>query len=112
MTENASQKGTIKDMFTTAGGKMATFIVWGVFVFQQLSGISVLTFYTEPIFKLTGSSVSSSVSAVIFSVFNVIMGAVSPPLINHFGYKKPLIVSAGLMFITHVSTCITFISAS
>lgn len=118
MTENKFQKGTLKDMFITSSGRRVTFIVWGLFFCQQMSGISVITFYTEPIFKMTGSSISSSVSAVIFSVFNVIMGAVSPLLVNHFGYKKPLIVSAALMFLAQVSiltelinvpTCIFFI---
>lgn len=103
VADNASQRGTIKDMFGTAGGRMATFIVWGLFFWQQMSGITVVTFYTEPIFKMTGSPISTSVSAIIFGVFNVIVGAVSPPVINHFGYKKPLIASAALMFVTHVS---------
>lgn len=107
MTDSALQKGTIKDIFTSVAGRKATFIVWGLFFWLQMSGLSVVSFYTEPIFKLTGSPMSSSVSAIIFSVFNVIVGALSPPIIHHFGYKKPLIASAVLMSLTHVSMYLT-----
>lgn len=68
-----------------------------------MSGIGVLVFYTEPIFKLSGVSISTSVSTIIFGTVNVVMGAVSPPIINHFGYKRMLIISAVSMIVTHVS---------
>lgn len=106
MSENMSKKGTVKDIFVTPGCRRALLITCGLLFWQQTSGMSIILFYTEPIFKQSSTSVSTSVATIIFGVANVIMGAVSPPLINHFGYKKPLIVSAAAMILSHVSISI------
>lgn len=99
ISENMLNKSSLKDIVSTTGCRRGLVITCGLLFLQQANGCICILFYAEPIFKMTGTAISSSASSVIISIVNVIIAILSPPIINHFGYKKPLIFSAcGMLF--------------
>lgn len=102
VAENASNKGTLKELFTSTGCRRGLVIICGLLFLQQATGCICMLFYAEPIFKLTGTAISTSASSIIVSIVNVVIGVLSPPIVNHFGYRKPLIFSACGMFFSQV----------
>lgn len=87
------QKGSLRDLFSTIGNIRAMYISAGLLTFQQLSGITVIMLYTESIFRMTGQSLSSSVSALLIGVVMLLASMLVPPLAKKLGYVKPLVTS-------------------
>lgn len=102
VSENTSNKGSLKELFASRSCRRGLVIICGLLFLQQATGCICMLFYAEPIFKLTGTAMSTSASSIIVSVVNVVIGVLSPPIINHFGYRKPLLFSASGMFISQV----------
>lgn len=102
ISENMTNKSSLKDVISTRGCRRGLVITCGLLFLQQATGATIILFYAEPIFKMTGTAISASASSIIISIVNVIVAMSGPPMINHFGYKKPLIISACGMFFTHL----------
>ncbi|XP_011645679.1 facilitated trehalose transporter Tret1-like, partial [Pogonomyrmex barbatus] len=77
--------------------RKATYIVLGLMVFQQLSGVNALIFYAKRIFDHAGSILSSSTSSVIVGVVQVIATYFSTVMIERIGRKLLLFISASVM---------------
>lgn len=87
------QKGSLKDLFATIGNIRAMYLSAGLLTFQQLSGITVIMLYTESIFRMTGQSLSSSVSALLIGVVMLLASMLVPLLAKRVGYVRPLVTS-------------------
>lgn len=62
--------------------------------FQQLSGINVVLFYSESIFRMTSSDMSSAVCTIIVGFVFVFAASSAPPLTRRFGMKNLLVFSS------------------
>ncbi|KAG8272043.1 hypothetical protein J6590_050948 [Homalodisca vitripennis] len=93
--QNQAEPGIIKDLFRTKGNRRAFFTCSCLFALQQLCGIIFVTFYTETIFRTTGTSLSSSVCAIVLGAINTASSVLCPLTVKGFGYKTALLISAG-----------------
>ncbi|XP_026472581.1 facilitated trehalose transporter Tret1-like [Ctenocephalides felis] len=88
---------SIKDLFSnrvTFRGLVATL---GLMVFQQLSGINAVIFYSVSIFKLAGSDLDPAVSSIIIAAVQVVMSLAAIGLVEKFGRKTLLMISSTVM---------------
>lgn len=60
-----SNKAGITDLVTSKSASRAMIIALGLMVFQQLSGVNAVIFYTQNIFEDAGSEMPSFVPAII-----------------------------------------------
>ena len=63
---------------------------------RQLSGIDAIIFFTVEIFKTSGSSLDSHVSAIIVGFIQVFCNFLSLFIVDKAG-RKPLLISSGLI---------------
>lgn len=82
------------DLFSTLGNRKALLLSSGLVAGQQLSGINVVLFYAESIFRMTGSDISPSLSSIIIAVILILSAGAAAPLVKRFGMKWLLIISA------------------
>uniref|UniRef100_A0A1B6MCN5 Major facilitator superfamily (MFS) profile domain-containing protein n=1 Tax=Graphocephala atropunctata TaxID=36148 RepID=A0A1B6MCN5_9HEMI len=90
---NRAQPGTMRELFTSRGNRRALMICSSLFALQQLCGIIFVAFYTETIFRMTGTSLSSSVCAIVLGVINTVSGLLCPLAVKTLGYRRALLVS-------------------
>ncbi|XP_002138561.2 facilitated trehalose transporter Tret1-like [Drosophila pseudoobscura] len=77
-------------------------------VFQQVTGINAIIFYSTGIFTDAGTGFSPAISTIIIGVVMVIATIVSIMLIDRVGRKILLLVSAALMFVTTLIMAVYF----
>ncbi|XP_068228808.1 facilitated trehalose transporter Tret1-like [Palaemon carinicauda] len=75
----------------------------GLMLFQQLSGINAVIFYTVDIFEMSGSAISGHLSTIIVGVVNLLSTFVANAVIDKLGRKILLYASSGLMVVSLVS---------
>ncbi|XP_026492738.1 facilitated trehalose transporter Tret1-like [Vanessa tameamea] len=78
----------------------AIFICLGLMLFQQLSGINAVIFYTAKIFQMSGSSVDKHLSTIIVGLVNFISTFLATALIDRTGRKILLYISSVTMTVT------------
>lgn len=62
-------KGSFRVLFTKKGNLKCMYYSIGLILFQQMSGINVITFYSQSIFEESGSTFSPNLSAIIVAIF-------------------------------------------
>lgn len=72
----------------------------GLMLFQQLSGINAVIFYTVQIFKDAGSTIDGFLCTIIVGVVNFIATFIATILIDRLGRKMLLYISASAMIVT------------
>ncbi|KAK7870189.1 hypothetical protein R5R35_012740 [Gryllus longicercus] len=75
----------------------AVAIVLGLMLFQQLSGINAVIFYTVQIFNEAGSNLSGEASTIIVGVVQVIAVLCSSITVDHLGRRFLLLLSTVIM---------------
>lgn len=80
--QSQSKKGGVRDLIATPANKRALMASLGVMVFQQLSGINAVIFYTVPIFKAAGSSLSPSLATIMVGVLQLIIAYIAAMLME------------------------------
>ncbi|KAK9502080.1 hypothetical protein O3M35_012682 [Rhynocoris fuscipes] len=78
---------------------LALVICLGLMLFQQLSGINIVIFYTGNIFKDAGSTLDPALATIFVGLAQVVSTVVSGILIDKAGRKILLQVSASIMCI-------------
>lgn len=63
--EAMKNKGTLGDLLRELSNRKALIISAGLIIFQQLSGINVVLFYSETIFSKTGSDLKPAIATII-----------------------------------------------
>lgn len=63
--ESMRNKASPLDLFRSFGNLKALTISAGLIIFQQLSGINVVLFYTQDIFRDTGSDLKPEIATII-----------------------------------------------
>lgn len=92
--EAMKDKASFMDIFKSPGLTKALTISVGLVALQQLSGINIILFYTESIFKLTGSNIPAAIATIIVGVVQVIASALTPVLADRTGKRFLLMLSA------------------
>ncbi|VVC32843.1 Hypothetical protein CINCED_3A000285 [Cinara cedri] len=78
-------------------------ISMGLMLFQQLSGINAVIFYTVKIFKEAGSTIDENLCTIIVGVVNFISTFIATALIDKLGRKILLYASSATMAITLIT---------
>lgn len=70
-----------------------------IFIFQQLSGINAVIFYTVPIFKAAKSNMDPLVSSILVAAVQVVVTILVMFIVDKFGRKIYLLLSGIIMAI-------------
>lgn len=105
--ENSKRAINIKDFFTKSNLK-PLLVALGLMLFQQLSGINAVIFFTTTIFEMAGSSIDSSLCTIIVGVVNLIATLIATVLVDRLGRKVLLYISAALMAVTLIGLGVYF----
>ncbi|XP_014469890.1 PREDICTED: facilitated trehalose transporter Tret1-like [Dinoponera quadriceps] len=96
--QNASQR-TILELLKSTNLK-PLLISLGLMLFQQMSGINAVIFYTVQIFQDAGSTIDENLSTIIIGLVNLISTFVAAFTIDKVGRKVLLYISGGAMVLT------------
>ncbi|XP_031356504.1 facilitated trehalose transporter Tret1-like [Photinus pyralis] len=91
ITEQNTETGRFLDLFTVKSNRKAVLIAMGGRTMQQCSGMLAISFYAHTIFESAGSSVSSSMTSIIYFAVQLLMCIVSSALVDRTG-RRPLLV--------------------
>lgn len=72
-------------------------IVFGLMFFQQMSGVNVVIFYTNDIFKASGSGLDPEIATIIVGVMQVVATFISSLVVDRLGRRILLLVSDSVM---------------
>lgn len=97
VTTAQRESGGLLVLLTTTAPRKGLLLSCGLVAGQQLSGINVVIFYSETIFLETGSKLSPAICSIVVAVILILSAGAAPPLVNRFGMKGLLIVSAAGM---------------
>jgi hypothetical protein len=101
--ESKENKGKISDIFSSKENLKALIISSGLLAFQQMSGISVVLYYSQSIFeKTTGNSLEPAVSTILLGLTLFFCASMSLLIIERLGRKQILLFSAAGMFVSLV----------
>ncbi|KAH0956781.1 hypothetical protein HN011_009731 [Eciton burchellii] len=104
----ASNKSSVFDLVRTSAARKALLILLCSMLFQQLSGINGVIFYTVSIFKASGSSMPADLASVIVALVQVVMSAAAALIIDRAGRKPLLIFSSAIMSMSLVALGLYF----
>lgn len=88
------QEGSIKDSLLSKPTLKAFAIAIGLVLFQQLTGMECVQFYSQEIFKLTGSSLKPAICSIITGVTHFVAHFSVSLIAEKFNRKTLLYVSA------------------
>lgn len=108
------ESSSLKDLFRRQYAK-PFLLAMGLMLFQQLSGINAVIFYTVSIFKMSGSTINNYLSTIIVGVVNLLSTFLANVLIDRLGRKILLYVSSVLIVLSlvalgtffYIKVCIT-----
>lgn len=84
---------SFKDLFTSRSTTASVFIAMMLLSGQQISGITVITSYTEKIFRQAGSNISPGLSTVVMGVIQIFGCCTTGLLVNKVNQKLLLVIS-------------------
>lgn len=96
-SEAASKKSSVFDLVRTPASRRAVIATLGGMLFQQLSGINAVIFYTVIIFKASGSSMAPEVASIVVALVQMVMSGVAALIVDRAGRKPLLMISSGIM---------------
>ncbi|CAG7718425.1 unnamed protein product [Allacma fusca] len=96
VNESKQQSATFKDLLAPAILK-PTLIALALMLFQQLSGVNAVIFYTTEIFLDAGSDLEPALCTIIVGIVQVVATVLSSILMDRAGRKLLLLVSDAAM---------------
>jgi SP family facilitated glucose transporter-like MFS transporter 8 len=97
ISESTKDKASIRDLVSSGGTRKALIISLGLMVFQQLSGINAVIFYSVDIFDAAGSTLNPNVAAIIVAVVQVVVTYTASAIVDRAGRRLLLLLSASVM---------------
>lgn len=70
--DSSSRRSSIFDLIGSVAARKATLACLAVMIFQQLSGINAVIFYTSQIFSDAGSDMDSGLASILVALVQVI----------------------------------------
>ncbi|XP_069674213.1 facilitated trehalose transporter Tret1-like isoform X2 [Periplaneta americana] len=83
-------------------------VVFGLMIFQQLSGINAVIFYTVDIFKASKSTLSPYISTLIIGIVQVLATYIAALFMDHIGRRVLLILSDIFMAVSYLALALYF----
>lgn len=97
--EAAAQQLSFLEAFKTPEAKKGLMVSFGLMIFQQLSGINAVIFYTTSIFAAAGSDLEPSTATIIVGVIQVVVTFISTLIVDRLGRRLLLMISDSVMAI-------------
>ncbi|XP_021923674.1 facilitated trehalose transporter Tret1-like isoform X2 [Zootermopsis nevadensis] len=97
--EAAAQRLSITQAFRTTEAKKGLMVAFGLMIFQQLSGVNAVIFYTTDIFRSAGSTLEASTATIIVGVIQAITTFISTLVVDRLGRRILLLISDFVMAI-------------
>lgn len=101
--EAMANKGSLSDIIQNKCYLKALIISAGLVMFQQLSGINVVLFNSEGIFKSANTGLDPALATILVGAVQVISSGITPLIADRLGRKIILLTSACFMCIGLVS---------
>lgn len=95
LDEAFKERVTVADLFKTKANFKALIYTCVLASFQQLTGINVVLFYMQNIFKAAGSSIPDSQAPIIIGAVQMVASAVTPFVVDRGG-RRILLVFSGI----------------
>ncbi|XP_066156085.1 facilitated trehalose transporter Tret1-2 homolog [Euwallacea fornicatus] len=95
--EALANKSRFLDIFKSRGLTKAYVLTNGLMVFQQMSGINVVLFFAQNIFQDSGVTLAPEICTIIIGAVQVLFSAVTSILIDKYGKRILLMISAIVM---------------
>ena len=99
INNSAEEKVSMKDLISDPGTRKALIVSLGLMVFQQLSGVNAVIFYTVTIFEAAGSTLDPNVATIIVGVVQIFFTLVAGLIVDRAGRRILLLTSGGVMCI-------------
>ena len=97
ISESTKAKVSIRDLISSKGTRKALIVSLGLMIFQQLSGINAVIFYSVKIFEAAGSTLDPKVAAIIVGVVQVVVTYIASAVVDRAGRRVLLLLSASIM---------------
>ncbi|XP_050436595.1 facilitated trehalose transporter Tret1-2 homolog isoform X1 [Adelges cooleyi] len=97
LEEEQNRSSKFKDLISSRATVRASIAVMGLLSFLSFSGINVLIFYAESIFKRSNSTISPQISSIIIGVLQVKFTFASALLVDKAGRRILLLISDSVM---------------
>jgi sugar porter (SP) family MFS transporter len=97
--DTVSHKETLKMLVTEIATRKALIIAFGLMIFQQLSGINAVIFYSGSIFSAAGGAISPAIASLIIGVVQVIATLCGTMMVDRAGRRPLLLISSTVMSI-------------
>ncbi|XP_063389255.1 facilitated trehalose transporter Tret1-like [Cydia fagiglandana] len=85
-----------KELFSIRSNRRALFMLLTLNIFQQMSGIVAMLFFTTSIFELAGSSVTPHIATIIIGVTQLGSSCFTPLFVEWSGRKTLLLLSTAV----------------
>lgn len=96
---------SISDLFKVKANFKALLYTCALASFQQFTGVNVVLFYMQKIFKAAGGLVPMEQAPIIIGVVQVLASAVTPVVVDRSGRRMLLIFSGVGETLSLVSNC-------
>ncbi|KAH8331788.1 hypothetical protein KR074_012193, partial [Drosophila pseudoananassae] len=106
--ESNKEKEPISKAMCRKATKKGLFISIMLMMFQQLTGINAIMFYSTSIFKAAGSTLEPRFATIVIGVVQVFATVTAIFLIERVGRKILLLVSAFMMGLSTLTMCLYF----
>lgn len=90
-------KASPLDLVKSKGNLKALIVSVGLIMFQQLSGITVVLFYTQDIFRDTGSDIRPEIATIVVGAVQVAASGLTPIVVKKLGKRIMLLVTEAVM---------------
>ncbi|XP_031357647.1 facilitated trehalose transporter Tret1-like [Photinus pyralis] len=91
--EHNASNGKWLNLFVVPSNRKALYVMMGTRGFQQLAGVSAITFYAYSIFDNVGDLVSPSVASIIYFTIQVVVCTCCSVIVDRTGRRPLLIIS-------------------
>lgn len=88
-----ASKGGIRDILRTKSLRKATFVSMSLMTIQQMTAMSVMTFYLQFIFETANSSVSPDIATIIIGIVQLFGSLSSTIAVDKLG-RRPLLLAS------------------
>jgi SP family facilitated glucose transporter-like MFS transporter 8 len=95
--ESSQEKASIRDLVSSSGTRKALIISLGLMLFQQLSGVNAVIFYSVDIFDAAGSTLDPNIAAIIVGIVQVVVTYAASLMVDRAGRRVLLLLSASIM---------------
>lgn len=106
--EDMEKKGRFIDIFTSKAMRRATTIISALALFQRSTGISPILAFSTITLPETGGGLNREAYMLIFSILLVVVNYLVSPLVDSWGRRNLLLVSAISTSIVHLTVGIFY----